>query len=288
MMRPLLASLICLAPALPTHAEVILACTFPTLPSVVMRFPDSLEAQKTMEVGARPPVALLEGQGAGRLMSASVDGFDFRYSPANSTLDVEKNGEALLSEPGNCVTIGGPVNKVPLQITVPSEEPIEPTTGATPVVEGQPAKLGKWVISEDKSAFDDSRTVTLSLESSEAIRGQFGSPGPAMLYLRCMENTTVAYLWLNDLFLSDIEGFGMVDYRIDEQQATTLRMSTSTDNKALGLWDGGKSIPFIKALLGGKKIVLRATPFNDSPVEFGFDLTGLETAIAPLKEACAW
>lgn len=278
---------LCVVCATPAQAEVILACSFPDLPSVVMRFQDGAEADKTMTVGDRPPVVLIEGQGEGRLITASVDGYDFRFSPANSTLDVEKDGSVLRSQVGRCVTVGGPVNPAPLEIDAPLAATVEPAT-SEPVADALPEDPGKWVISEDKSAFDDTRTVILSIASDEPIRGQFGSPGPAMLYLRCMENTTVTYLWLNDLFLSDLEGYGVVDYRLDERDATSVRMTSSTDNKALGLWDGGSSIPFLKQLIGARNIVFRATPFNESPVEFGFDLAGLEAAITPLREACVW
>lgn len=278
---------LCVLFATPVQAEVILACSFPDLPSVVMRFPDGADAEKTMAVGDRPPVVLVEGQGEGRLITASVDGYDFRFAPANSTLDVEKDGTVLRSQAGSCVTIGGPENPAPLEIAAPLATTVEPAT-SDPVADALPEDPGKWIVSEDKSAFDDTRTVVLSVESNEVVRGQFGPPGPAMLYIRCMENTTVTYLWLNDLFLSDLEGFGAVDYRLDEREATSVRMTSSTDNKALGLWDGGSSIPFVKELIESSKIVLRATPFNESPVEFSFDLAGIQAAITPLREACVW
>jgi len=270
--------------ATPACAEVILACTFPTLPDTIMRFPDGLDADKTMQVGGRPAVPLTEGQGSGRLISASVDGYDFRFAPANSVMEVERDGSMLLSETGECVTIGGPENAMPLEIAAATGPSAVPDSEA----EVLPASKGRWIVTEDTSAFDDSRTVVLTIESNETIRGQFGGPGPATMFLRCKENRTVLYLWLNDLFLSDIQGFGVVDYRIDDQKAATARMESSTDNKALGLWDGGKSIPFLKKFMGGHRVVFRATPFNESPVEFSFDLTGLETAISPLREACSW
>lgn len=276
-----------LATVAATHsarADVIVACTFPTLPSAVMRFPGGVDATKTMEVGARPPVAVTEGQGAGRLITAEVDGYTFRFSPANSVMDVEADGAMIVSEEGRCATTGGPVNESPLQIAAAASAP-----AAAPPAEAAPAGgTGRWVVSEDKSAFDDSRTVVLSVESDDEIRGQFGPRGPASLYLRCMENTTVIYLVMNDLFLSDIQGFGKVEYRIDEGKAGSVSMTASTDNKALGLWNGGSSIPFIEKLIQGERVVFRATPFNESPVEFTVDLTGLETAVVPLREACSW
>lgn len=270
--------------ATPACAEVILACAFPTLPDTVMRFPDELDADKTMQVGGRPAVPLTEGEGSGRLISASVDGYDFRFAPENLVMEVERDGSVLLSETGECVTIGGPESAIPLEIAAVVGSSVAQDSEA----EVAPASKGRWIVTEDTSAFDDSRTVVLTIDSNEAIRGQFGGPGPVTMFLRCKENRTVLYLWLNDLFLSDIQGFGVVDYRIDDQKAATVRMESSTDNKALGLWDGGKSIPFLKKLMDGQRVVFRATPFNESPVEFSFDLTGLETAISPLREACSW
>lgn len=276
--------------AVPARAETILSCIFPTLPSLVMRFPDGPDAAKTMEIGGRAPVALTEGQGVGRVISASLGDYKFRFSPENSMLDVEESGLLVASETGQCVTIGGPINDSPLVISPP------PKAGGVEIdhqdegvsVQEDLTETGNWVVTEDKSALDDSTTVVLSLNSRESINGQFGPAGPAMLVLRCFENTTVLYLWLNNLFLSDIQGFGIVSYRIDDGKASELRMKQSTDNKALGLWSGSVSIPIIKKLIEGRSIVMRATPFNESPIEFSFDLLGLGTAITPLREACNW
>ena len=277
-----------LVAATPALADSVVVCTFPTLPAAVMRFADAEGEGKTMEIGGRPAVPMTEGQGSGRLISASVDGYDFRFAPANSVMDVDKDGQLIASETGVCVALGGPASESPIAIvpTVAAAVPAAPEPEPEP--EPEVESKGAWRVEEDTSAFDDSKTVVLSIESSDTIRGQFGPAGPASMYLRCQENTTVVYLWLNDLFLSDIQGFGTVEYRIDGQKAQSARMTTSTDNKALGLWNGGKAIPFIKRLEGGQTVVMRATPFNESPVEFSFDLTGLDTAIAPLKEACSW
>lgn len=268
------------AGAAPVAAETLLVCSFPTLPAAVMRFPDEAGAEKTMQIGQRPAVPLLEGQGAGRVISATVDGYGFRFAPVTSVMNVEREGATILTETGDCVTVGGPTSEVPLAIGGTAAAPM-----AAPAT---PAGTGRWKVEEDRSAFDDSRTVILSVESTDTVRGQFGPPGPVMMYLRCMENTTVFYLWINDLFLSDIQGFGVVDYRIDDREAGKIRAEVSTDNKAIGLWNGRQAIPFIKELAGGTRVAFRATPYNESPVEFTFDLTGLTDAVIPLKEACAW
>jgi type VI secretion system protein VasI len=271
----LLAALVSMAKT--AHADVIVACTFPTLPSVAMRFPVGLGAEKTMEVGGRPAVPLEEGQGVGRVISANVDGYSFSFTPENSEMHVGFGGKTLTSEEGRCVTVGGPVNETPLDLR---GKPVESTV---PI-----ESAGRWRIETETSAFDDSTTVFVALDSNEPIRGQFGPAGPATLHLRCMENRTSLFLVLNDLFLSDIQGYGLVEYRIDDQEVETVEMTSSTSNKALGLWNGSKSIPMIKGLLLGQKVVFRATPFNESPVEFSFDLTGIDSATSLLRKACSW
>ena len=268
------------------QAEVMLACTFDTIPQAVMTYPDDAATKPTMQVGSRPPAEMVVGQGTGHFESARIDGYTFQFVPANSTMEVQSGSETLRSEVGRCATIGGPISKSPLALDVGAT-----VDQALQVTEPEPSALeskGNWLVTMDKSQLDDSQSVYLSLSSDEPIKGQFGTPGPAHLYLRCQENKTSVFLILNDMFLSDIQGFGDVDYRIDTKKAATARMQSSTDNKALGLWSGGTAIPFAQKLMEGEMVVFRATPYNESPVEFSFDLAGLKVAIEPLRAACQW
>ena len=151
------------------------------------------------------------------------------------------------------------------------------------------AKISEWRVQESSSKMDDSKTVVLQVESEERVPGQYGGAGvTADLYLRCSENTTSVYFILGDNFLADVEGYGDVTYRLDAQKPKTASMDASTDNKALGLWSGGYSIPFIKGIFGHSAMVVRITPFNQSPMTVTFPVSGLEGAIAPLRKACGW
>lgn len=61
--------------------------------------------------------------------------------------------------------------------------------------------------------------------------------------------------------------------------------SESTDHLALFLRE---PIPLIRALTAHDHLTFGFTPFNSSPVETTFDLSGLKAAITPLQEACGW
>lgn len=87
---------------------------------------------------------------------------------------------------------------------------------------------------------------------------------------------------------SDYNDYGRVNYRIDSNPAKSVDMNESTDNRALGLWSGGKSIPLIKEMIGSSKFVARFTPYNESPVIMEFNISGLEKAILPVREQCKW
>lgn len=152
----------------------------------------------------------------------------------------------------------------------------------------QPLSQSDWSVRVDKSALDDSKTVVLTLTSKDQFWNQYGQLKRGTLIIRCMENTTSLYTVWGDHFMSDNGNSGRVDYRVDAKKASRVSMRESTDNKALGLWSGGQSIPFIKKLLGAEQLYIRATPFSESAVEMAFNVTGLEKAIEPLREACGW
>ncbi len=151
-----------------------------------------------------------------------------------------------------------------------------------------PETQGDWVSKITASPLDDTETVILSLKSDDDVRGAYGSAGPADLFIRCRENTTSIYLIFNGHFMSDLQGRGRVDYRIDRQSPSRKNMDVSTDNKALGLWSGGESIPWIKQLTEGERLYVRATPFSESQVEANFTIAGLDENIQLLREACNW
>lgn len=145
-----------------------------------------------------------------------------------------------------------------------------------------------WIVKEEVSRIDDSKNVFLTVFSKDSIRARFGSPAPASLHIHCRENTTMLYIVMAGNFLSDIQDYGQVTYRIDTAPAGRTSMDVSTDNAALGLWSGRRSIPFIRSMFGGSNLLIRITPFNESTLTVDFPIQGLEEAIQPLRAACNW
>ncbi|MET0774144.1 MAG: type VI secretion system-associated protein TagO [Pseudomonas mandelii] len=149
-------------------------------------------------------------------------------------------------------------------------------------------QASSWEVSETVSKIDDSKTIVLHATSKEVVEKQYGGRDTADLYIRCAEGATSLYFVLAGNFLADSEEYGQVTYRVDNQKARTYSFSSSTDNKALGQWGGQYAIPVVKHLFDAQQVVVRITPYNESPVMVTFPVSGLRQAIAPLQLACKW
>lgn len=148
---------------------------------------------------------------------------------------------------------------------------------------------GAWSVQIKKSDFEDTTDVYLQLASEEAVGcGQFRAPETATLVIRCMENTTSIFFATSCHLTSGHGGYGDVDVRLDEEKSFTIAMDESTNNRSLGHWSGGKAIPFIKKMVGKKRMIIRFTPYNESATTAAFNLIGLDDAITPLRESCKW
>lgn len=156
------------------------------------------------------------------------------------------------------------------------------------VVSGDTSGTGKWRVREEISKLDDTANVSLTLTSSDKHPGKFGGSKESTIFIACRENTTSIYVSFADHFMSDNAGGGEVTYRIDKKEAAKKSFRESSDNSVLGLWSGASAIPFIKGLVGGETLLLRAIPFSESAVTATFDIRGLENALKPLRTACKW
>jgi len=161
-------------------------------------------------------------------------------------------------------------------------EPSSPSSEATEV------DLSNWYIRSDVSPLTDETNVYIRAHSENAVIDRFGNSGTGSILFRCKENTTSFIVEANDMFLSDIQGYGRIEYRIDDLAHRSTNLRVSTDNSALGLWRGYNAIPFIEQLFGAERLVIRLTPYNSSPVTMEFDISNIEQAVGELRESSHW
>ena len=187
-------------------------------------------------------------------------------------------GVSNASEATDCAKISDPDDRLNcydeiFRVTAPSPE----------IVTG----IGKWSVSSTTSKIDDSKNVYLRLDANDTVRGRYGDRVRVSITVACTENTTMIYFDFGGHHMSDYQ-YGTITYRVDDKKARKKRFRESTDNEALGLWNGGSSIPFLKSIMSGKSLLVRATPYGESAIDSVFEISGLQNALKPLREACHW
>jgi len=145
-----------------------------------------------------------------------------------------------------------------------------------------------WSVRTETSPVDDTANVYVESRATAPITDRFGQSHYPSMVLRCQENTTAVSIYFGGLFMAGIQGYGEIIFRVDDKPAFNRTFEESTSNEHLGLWSGGRAIPFIRTLFGGTALLVRATPFNENPTTFTLPIAGLEEAVKPLREACHW
>ena len=149
-----------------------------------------------------------------------------------------------------------------------------------------------WDIESETSLLTDEKNVYITTESNESLACS-RNQSKATLQISCRENVTFLVL-VTDCHLtsSEYNSYGEITYRIDSMPARTKDFTKSTNNKALGLWEGWASLPLIRELVGSysspKKLVMRFTPYGESSETITFNIRGLKEKIRPLAQACNW
>ena len=170
-----------------------------------------------------------------------------------------------------------------------ADQPTPQRQNSAPILEPE-LKGGKWKLAKDKSGFDDSTTVVVSVESDDTLTGWPGRTANPALVLRCMEGKTDAYIKTGmpgriafGEYGSD-EGTEM-RMRYDKGEVFEYRMPASTDKEAYFF---RQPIPEIKYMLKHERLLVEFCPFNSSPQEFRFDLRKLGEVISDLRSICKW
>ena len=142
-----------------------------------------------------------------------------------------------------------------------------------------------WIVSSRVSPMDDRTNVYLLLRSKELVETKFFGKVRPKLWFQCVRGETKAILEWGFIVGGGVE---TVTYRLDQDQLKTAVVKVSDDFSSLVSWDKERVTRFIKSLFGKKRLFIEIKPFSDPPIMATFNITGIETAIAPLRAACSW
>jgi len=136
-----------------------------------------------------------------------------------------------------------------------------------------------WQLRTDVSPIDDSKSYFLSREATEPVGSGFMSSTPTLM-VRYKERELEVYVTFGTYLGSDSTP---VTVRMGTSPASQEEWGLSTDGKAIFCPTDDSA--FVDQLLQNDRLVIRLTPFGESPVTATFDLTGLAEASKPMKAA---
>lgn len=195
-------------------------------------------------------------------------------TPVIQTVEVTRVVEVEITREVVVTATPRPATATPAATRTPA-----PTRTPTP-----PPVGGKWDVTTDSSAFDDSPRVVLSLDAERQIEGFLKSYRPVLI-LRCQEGEIEAYIVTGmaaDVEAGNFDG-ATVRIRMDDGAAETLNTMRSTDDEALFFENATQ---LISRLESAERLLFQFTPFNASPTETSFDLRGLSEVLPQLRAAC--
>lgn len=154
----------------------------------------------------------------------------------------------------------------------------------TAAPEPGPATAGGWQSDQEVSQTGFTNVFTW-VDAAEQVQcdGQTYRPS---VFLRCMDNET-AVLLVTDCPVSSAGVGGLVSYQVDNGPTRLRTFIERTDQTALGLWDYGTALPFIRDIAKGSSLRVRYTPKGEArQTELNFSIAGAGAAIARIDAAC--
>ena len=139
-----------------------------------------------------------------------------------------------------------------------------------------PADSPGWKLRTDTSPIDDSKSYFLSRDAEEPIGSGFMRSTPTLI-IRHKEGDLEVYITFGKYLGSDKS---TVTVRLGSSPATQSEWGLSTDGRAI--FYPGDDASFVRQLMANDRLVVRLTPFGESPVTATFILDGLREAIQPM------
>jgi len=135
-----------------------------------------------------------------------------------------------------------------------------------------PTDVGRWGVEATSDPLTDESQVFFMVEATE---GGSYLRKPSLIIRQNGALLDVFVAW-HEYFSEDYQS---VTHRIDRDDPQTLRWSVSTDNSAT-FYPRSES-EFVQELLDAEQLVMRTTPYGDSPMTITFDVRGLREAALP-------
>jgi len=164
-----------------------------------------------------------------------------------------------------------------------------PPSVPSPATSGEPKQPqgtnGKWMVTDEVSPMDGSRSVALLLPAEQSIPGVIGTAVVPKLVIRCRGGQTDVFVATQTVLPIDWEDAGKfpVRLRFDDEAPFSESWSPSTGNDSLFAPDPER---MARELAASKQLAFEFAPADSLPVATWFDLTGLQAQLNQAKGGC--
>lgn len=145
---------------------------------------------------------------------------------------------------------------------------------------------GEWLVVPIQDEMTDERGMIAVLSAKREVQiGGYLTTRPR-LAIRCKAKVTKVFIDFGAHITARNDT--RLRLRLGEEAARYEVWDMALNHKAAGVWTNREAISFVKSLLGQERFLVEVTPEGESSTVVAFDLTGIETAVASVREKCNW
>ena len=183
--------------------------------------------------------------------------------------------------PERCALIGGATERLACYDSI--------FRGDAAPAGGEAEAVNLWVTGTDVSEIDGTETLFATIQSEQLIPARPSGRAPARMTVLCAnETTTIQFTFAGQFMGTENSNSAPITTQLDRAPPQTRSLPLSQDRTAIGFFQSGQAIGFAGELVETERLLVRATPLGQRSVTVSFVLEGIEEALAPLAEACAW
>ena len=154
--------------------------------------------------------------------------------------------------------------------------------------EGAPAQ-GMWASGVEVSQIEGTELPFATVQSEQLIPANPRGRAPARMAILCRDGeTAVQFTFAGQFMGTPTSQSGTITLQFDRQPPRSQSLELSADRTAIGFYSDEEAREIVARLLETERLYVRATPQSQRSVTISFLMDGIETALAPVSEACAW
>ncbi len=155
--------------------------------------------------------------------------------------------------------------------------------------ENDAPEQGLWASGVEVSQIEGTEIPFAALESEQLIPAMPRGRAAARLTILCIDDQPVVeFSFAGQSMGTPTSHSGTITLQFDRQPPRSQSLELSDDRLSLGFYDNDDAGDFIDRLLLTNRLYVRAAPLGQRSVTISFLMNGIESALEPVRQACAW